>query len=150
VRAATYVLSRRHGGAGRVPLVLLLGGAALNMGAEYLLMSIAVVVIGGSSIAGGNSNVPGIWGAAMFMFLDRVDAQLLRPGRRGPAHPDRASSSSASSPWRADGARGRDRVGFPAVDPRRRPARVGALNRPFSFDHSRIAPPMPVTKPSDV
>jgi ribose transport system permease protein len=39
------------------------------MGAEYLLMSIAVVVIGGSSIAGGNSNVPGIWGAALFMFL---------------------------------------------------------------------------------
>lgn len=45
------------------------GGAALNMGTEYLLMSIAVVVIGGSSIAGGNSNVPGIWGASLFMFL---------------------------------------------------------------------------------
>ncbi|WP_422785583.1 ABC transporter permease [Roseibium algae] len=45
------------------------GGAALNMGAEYLLISIAVVVIGGSSIAGGNSNVPGIWGGALLMFL---------------------------------------------------------------------------------
>ena len=45
------------------------GGAALNMGSEYMLMSISVVVIGGSSIAGGNSNVPGIWGAALFMFL---------------------------------------------------------------------------------
>jgi ribose transport system permease protein len=45
------------------------GGAALNMGAEYLLISIAVVVIGGSSVAGGNSNVPGIWGAALFLFL---------------------------------------------------------------------------------
>ncbi|MEM9524784.1 MAG: ABC transporter permease, partial [Pseudomonadota bacterium] len=45
------------------------GGASLNMGVEYMLMSIAVVVIGGSSIAGGNSNVPGIWGAALFMFL---------------------------------------------------------------------------------
>ncbi len=44
-------------------------GAALNMGAEYMLMSIAVVVIGGCSIGGGNSNVPGIWGAALFMFL---------------------------------------------------------------------------------
>ena len=39
------------------------------MGADYLLMSIAVVVIGGSSIAGGASNVPGIWGASLFMFL---------------------------------------------------------------------------------
>lgn len=45
------------------------GGAALNMGAEYLLMSIAVVVIGGCAVAGGNSNVPGIWGASLFMFL---------------------------------------------------------------------------------
>lgn len=45
------------------------GGANLNMGTEYMLMSIAVVVIGGSSIAGGKSNVPGVWGAALFMFL---------------------------------------------------------------------------------
>jgi len=39
------------------------------MGQEYLLTSIAVVVIGGTSIAGGQSNVPGVWGAALFMFL---------------------------------------------------------------------------------
>lgn len=45
------------------------GGAALNMGADYLLMSIAVVVIGGTAVAGGDSNVPGIWGASLFMFL---------------------------------------------------------------------------------
>ena len=45
------------------------GGAALNMGQEYLLSSIAVVVIGGSAIGGGRSNVPGVPGAAMFLFL---------------------------------------------------------------------------------
>ncbi len=45
------------------------GGAALNMGEEYLLASIAVVVIGGTSVAGGFSNVPGLWGAALFLFL---------------------------------------------------------------------------------
>jgi ribose transport system permease protein len=45
------------------------GGPALDMGAEYLLGSIAVVVIGGTSVAGGRASVPGIWGAAMFMFL---------------------------------------------------------------------------------
>ena len=39
------------------------------MGTEYLLMSIAVVVIGGTAVAGGDSNVPGIWGASLFMFL---------------------------------------------------------------------------------
>lgn len=45
------------------------GGAALNMGEEYLLASIAVVVIGGTSVAGGFANVPGLWGAALFLFL---------------------------------------------------------------------------------
>jgi ribose transport system permease protein len=45
------------------------GGAALNMGQEYLLSSIAVVVIGGTSVAGGFANVPGLWGAALFLFL---------------------------------------------------------------------------------
>ena len=69
VRAATYVLSAVMAALAGFLLSCFSGGAALNMGAEYLLMSIAVVVIGGSSIAGGNSNVPGIWGAAMFMFL---------------------------------------------------------------------------------
>jgi ribose transport system permease protein len=45
------------------------GGSSLSMGEQYLLASIAVVVIGGTSVAGGNGNVPGIWGAALFMFL---------------------------------------------------------------------------------
>lgn len=45
------------------------GGAALNMGEQYLLMSIAVVVIGGTSVAGGYANLTGLWGAALFMFL---------------------------------------------------------------------------------
>jgi ribose transport system permease protein len=39
------------------------------MGAEYLLASIAVVVIGGTSVAGGFANLPGLWGAAMLLFL---------------------------------------------------------------------------------
>jgi len=69
VRAATYLLCAVMAALAGFLLSCFSGGAALNMGAEYLLMSIAVVVIGGSSIAGGNSNVPGIWGAAMFMFL---------------------------------------------------------------------------------
>lgn len=69
VRAATYLLSAVMAGLAGFALACFSGGAALNMGAEYLLMSIAVVVIGGSSIAGGASNVPGIWGASMFMFL---------------------------------------------------------------------------------
>lgn len=69
VRAVTYLLSAVMSAFAGFALACFSGGAALNMGTEYLLMSIAVVVIGGSSIAGGASNVPGIWGASMFMFL---------------------------------------------------------------------------------
>lgn len=69
VRLAAYVLCATLAGLCGFLLSCFSGGAALNMGAEYLLISIAVVVIGGSSVAGGNSNVPGIWGAALFLFL---------------------------------------------------------------------------------
>lgn len=69
VRCMTYVLCAVFAAICGYFLASFSGGAALNMGAEYLLMSIAVVVIGGSSVAGGDSNVPGIWGASLFMFL---------------------------------------------------------------------------------
>lgn len=69
VRFVTYVLCAVLAAVCGYLFASFSGGAALNMGAEYLLMSIAVVVIGGSAVAGGNSNVPGIWGASLFMFL---------------------------------------------------------------------------------
>jgi len=69
LRLGTYVLCATFAALCGFLLSCFSGGAALNMGAEYLLISIAVVVIGGSSVAGGNSNVPGIWGAALFLFL---------------------------------------------------------------------------------
>ncbi|MEM7461325.1 MAG: ABC transporter permease [Pseudomonadota bacterium] len=69
IRFATYVQSAVFAGLCGYLLSGFSGGASLNMGAEYLLASIAVVVIGGTSVAGGHSNVPGLWGAALFMFL---------------------------------------------------------------------------------
>jgi len=68
-RFVTYVLCAVLASICGFLLACFSGGAALNMGAEYLLMSIAVVVIGGTAVAGGSSNVPGIWGASLFMFL---------------------------------------------------------------------------------
>ncbi|MBB3424707.1 ribose transport system permease protein [Rhizobium sp. BK312] len=68
-RLATYVLCAILASICGYLLASFSGGAALNMGAEYLLMSIAVVIIGGTAVAGGDSNVPGIWGASLFMFL---------------------------------------------------------------------------------
>ncbi len=69
IRFATYVLSALLASLCGLLLAGFSGGASLNMGEEYLLGSIAVVVIGGTSVAGGRANVPGIWGAALFMFL---------------------------------------------------------------------------------
>lgn len=68
-RAITYLLSATLAGLCGYLLSAFSGGAALNMGEEYLLSSIAVVVIGGTSVAGGYANVPGLWGAALFQFL---------------------------------------------------------------------------------
>ena len=69
VRWATYVLSAVFASLCGVLLAGFSGGASLSMGDEYLLASIAVVVIGGTSVAGGFSNVPGLWGAALFLYL---------------------------------------------------------------------------------
>lgn len=69
VRCATYVLSAVFASLCGVLLAGFSGGASLSMGDEYLLASIAVVVIGGTSVAGGFSNVPGLWGAALFLYL---------------------------------------------------------------------------------
>ncbi|MGV3491700.1 MAG: ABC transporter permease [Devosia sp.] len=68
-RFATYVLCAVLAALTGFLLSCFSGGAALNMGAEYLLTSIAVVVIGGTAVAGGFANVPGIWGASLFLFL---------------------------------------------------------------------------------
>ena len=69
IRFSTYLLSALLAALCGFLLSGFSGGASLNMGQEYLLASIAVVVIGGTSVAGGKANVPGIWAAAMFMFL---------------------------------------------------------------------------------
>ena len=69
VRFATYVMCGVFAGLTGYLVSGFSGGAALNMGAEYLLASIAVVVIGGTSVAGGFANLPGLWGAAMLLFL---------------------------------------------------------------------------------
>lgn len=68
-RFATYVLCGAFAGLNGYLLSGFSGGAALNMGSEYLLASIAVVVIGGTSVAGGFANLPGLWGAALLLFL---------------------------------------------------------------------------------
>jgi ribose transport system permease protein len=69
VRFATYALSGTLGGLDGALLAGYFRGANVDIGNEYLLASIAVVVIGGTSVAGGKASVPGIWGAALFLVL---------------------------------------------------------------------------------
>lgn len=69
VRFATYVLSGTLGGIDGALLAGYFRGANVDIGNEYLLASIAVVVIGGTSVAGGRANIPGLWGAALFLVL---------------------------------------------------------------------------------
>jgi ribose transport system permease protein len=68
-RALTYTLSGALGGIDGALLAGYFRGANVDIGNEYLLASLAVVVIGGTSVAGGKANVPGVWGAALFLVL---------------------------------------------------------------------------------
>ena len=58
---------------GKVPAIRHKGKVVTEVAAAWfslaLLASIAVVVIGGTSVAGGFANLPGLWGAAMLLFL---------------------------------------------------------------------------------
>jgi ribose transport system permease protein len=68
-RFLTYIASAALAGLTGALIAGFAGGNSLDQGEEYLLLTIAVVVIGGTSVAGGRASVPGIWGAALFMFL---------------------------------------------------------------------------------
>ena len=65
----TYTLSGLMAAVCGILLASFSGGAALDMGREYLLSSIAVVVIGGTAVAGGRASVTGVWSASLFLFL---------------------------------------------------------------------------------
>ena len=69
IRLATYALCGALGGLDGALLAGYFRGANVDIGNEYLLLSIAVVVIGGTSVAGGKANVPGVWGGALFLVL---------------------------------------------------------------------------------
>ncbi len=69
IRFLTYALSGTLGGLDGALLAGYFRGANVDIGNEYLLASIAVVVLGGTSVAGGKANIPGVWGAALFLVL---------------------------------------------------------------------------------
>ena len=66
---AVYVISAVMASLSGMALAVFTGGAALNMASDFLLMSIAVVVLGGTAVSGGQASPAGIWGAALLLQL---------------------------------------------------------------------------------
>lgn len=79
---ATYLLS---GGLAAISGILLAayGGLTVDLGTPYLLMSVAAVVLGGSLISGGRSNVTGIWAGALFLSFAVTLLEVLNTGVAG-------------------------------------------------------------------
>jgi ribose transport system permease protein len=67
--AGVYIISGLLAAVAGLLLAAYSGGASLNMSEDFLLMSIAVVVLGGTSISGGRAMVAGVWGASLFLYL---------------------------------------------------------------------------------
>ncbi len=67
--AAVYLACAMLASVAGLLLAAYSGGASLDMSADFLLMALAVVVLGGTSIAGGRASVAGVWGASLFLYL---------------------------------------------------------------------------------
>lgn len=80
VRTVVYVVSSLLAAVTGLLLAAYSGGAALDMSSDFLLMSIAVVVIGGTSITGGRVSAAGIWGGALFIYLISTMLNVLGLG----------------------------------------------------------------------
>lgn len=78
IRLAAYAGAGLFAGLAGFFLSGFTGGAALNMGDTYLMESIAVVVLGGTSVAGGQANAIGIWGSALFFNLLTIMLNTFR------------------------------------------------------------------------
>ena len=69
IRSSAYVLSGALAGLAGIFLAAYSGGPSLGLGAAYQLASIAVVVLGGSLIAGGRGIISGLWAGAVLLTL---------------------------------------------------------------------------------
>ncbi len=78
VRCLTYVSCSVLAALAALLLAAFSGGATLDMGADYMLLSVAVVVIGGTQVSGGRASPAGVWSAACFLFL--INALLNASG----------------------------------------------------------------------
>jgi ribose transport system permease protein len=76
-KAMAYILSGILAGLAGVLLSAFSGGASIEMGADFTLMSVAVVVLGGTAITGGFAVPIGLWGAALLLQLLSIMLNIL-------------------------------------------------------------------------
>jgi ribose transport system permease protein len=75
-----YVISGILAAFAGLLLAASVGGASLDMGQDYLLFSIAVVVLGGTAITGGEASPAGVWGAGLLLVLSVTLLNILGVG----------------------------------------------------------------------
>lgn len=68
VHLYVYVLCAFMAALAGILLAAFSGGASLDIGSQYQLASIAVVVVGGTSVLGGRAYPQGVWGASLFLY----------------------------------------------------------------------------------
>ncbi len=81
---AAYIVSALFAALCGLLLSAFVGGATLDIGQDYQLMSIACVILGGTSVSGGYATSPGVWCAAMLLVLTVTMLNILQvsPGTR--------------------------------------------------------------------
>ncbi|MEW9309046.1 ABC transporter permease [Labrys neptuniae] len=77
IRCLTYMLCGGLGGLNGALLAGYFRGSSVDIGNEYLLASIAVVVIGGTAVGGGQASVAGVWGASLFLVFLQIMLNTL-------------------------------------------------------------------------
>jgi len=77
VSGLAFMASAIIAGCTGIGLATISGGASLNMASDFLLMSIAVAILGGTAVSGGKVAPLGLWSAALLLQLIVVLLNVL-------------------------------------------------------------------------
>ncbi|RKP53291.1 ABC transporter permease [Pararobbsia silviterrae] len=78
--ATSYVMCGIFSAAAGLLLASFVGGATLDIGQDYLLMSIACVVLGGTAVSGGFATTVGVWGGGLLLVLAVTMLNVMQVG----------------------------------------------------------------------
>lgn len=78
--ALSYVACGVLSAAAGLLLAGFVGGATLDLGQDYLLMSIACVILGGTAVSGGFATALGVWGGGLLLTLAVTMLNVMQVG----------------------------------------------------------------------